>query len=89
MTDTRATGWMDALDVPSAGQAADAVTALTRDADDICARLGRMHDLIARAGDAGLAVYAAMAQNSVWQLVDALDGAASDLLRTVRGYDHG
>ncbi len=89
VTDTRAAGWMTALDLPTTEQAADAVAALAATSTTCAPASAALLDLIARAGEDGLLAYAAMAQNAVWQLVDGLDGVASDLLRASRGFDRG
>ena len=85
----RAEAWVAAMGSPSVEWAANDLTAIVHEVDETCTRLGRVYDLIARAGDDGLLAYADQAHSAAWRLVDGLDAVATELLRTARGYDRG
>lgn len=85
----RTQAWMTAMDAPSVEWAANDLASIVRDVDAVCTRLGKVYDLIARAGDDGLLAYADQAHNAAWRLVDGLDAVATDLARAARGVDRG
>jgi hypothetical protein len=50
-------------------------------------RLSRIHDLIARAEDGELRVYAEVAQDAVWRLQERLESVVTDLRREGLGWE--
>ncbi len=76
--------WVAAMGAPSLEWAANDLTEIVREIDETCTRLGKVYDLIARAGDDGLLAYADVAHNAAWRLVDGLDAVAGDLTRAAR-----
>ena len=80
-------GWVQALDAPDCGHAADDLTRLVAEVDDMWTRLSRIHDLIARADGGEVRVYAEVAQDALWRLQDRLDAVVTDLRREASGWE--
>lgn len=85
----RTQAWLSAMDAPSVEWAANDLASIVRDVVVTGMQLGRVYDLIARAGDDGLLAYADQAHSAAWRLVDGLDAVATDLARAARGFDRG
>jgi hypothetical protein len=79
MTNRRTAAWVQALDAPDRGHAADDLARIVAEVDAMWTRLTRIHDLIARAEDGEVRVYAEVAQDAVWRLQERLDAVVTDL----------
>ena len=79
--------WVQALDAPDRGHAADDLARIVAEVDEMWTRLSRIHDLIARTEDGEPRVYAEVAQDAVWRLQERLDVVVTDLRREEWGWE--